>query len=125
MSRDGFRPGARKRGYNSRWESAAAEYKLQHPWCEGCRAIGIMRPADVVDHIVPHRGNEVLFWAKHNWQPACGWHHNAIKPALERLHQLGKIASAELVLTSATAVQLTRQKHRPAIGADGFAIPGT
>ena len=25
----------------------------------------------VVDHIVPHRGDQKLFWDKSNWQPLC------------------------------------------------------
>ena len=26
------------------------------------------RPATVVDHIIPHKGDQVLFWAEWNWQ---------------------------------------------------------
>ena len=27
--------------------------------------------ATVVDHIVPHRGDQKLFWDQNNWQPLC------------------------------------------------------
>ena len=27
--------------------------------------------ATVVDYIVPHRGDQKLFWDKSNWQPLC------------------------------------------------------
>ena len=27
--------------------------------------------AQVVDHIVPHRGDKELFWDKNNWQALC------------------------------------------------------
>lgn len=30
----------------------------------------------VVDHIVPHRGDQKLFWDRSNWQPLCEHHHN-------------------------------------------------
>ena len=32
--------------------------------------------ATVVDHIVPHRGDQKLFWDRGNWQPLCEHHHN-------------------------------------------------
>lgn len=32
--------------------------------------------ATVVDHIVPHRGDQKLFWDRSNWQPLCEHHHN-------------------------------------------------
>lgn len=122
---DSNRPSARKRGYDARWEATAERYKENHPWCLGCTAIGVSRRTEVVDHIVPHRGNQKRFWDANNWQPACAWHHNAIKPGLERQYREGKLTASELVLSSASAVKLTRAKHRPAIGIDGFAIPFT
>ena len=27
--------------------------------------------ATVVDHIIPHRGDRILFWDQNNWQPLC------------------------------------------------------
>jgi 5-methylcytosine-specific restriction protein A len=38
---------------------------------------GRVTPATVVDHIIPHRGDPVLFWdRKGNWQGLCAPHHN-------------------------------------------------
>ena len=34
------------------------------------------RPAQVVDHIVPHKGDPALFWASWNWQPLTTRAHN-------------------------------------------------
>jgi 5-methylcytosine-specific restriction protein A len=34
-------------------------------------------PATVVDHIVPHRGDPVLFWDEANWQGLCKLCHDA------------------------------------------------
>ncbi|WP_390622926.1 HNH endonuclease [Ralstonia syzygii] len=30
-----------------------------------------MVPATVVDHIVPHKGDQHLFWRRSNWQALC------------------------------------------------------
>jgi 5-methylcytosine-specific restriction protein A len=119
------RPGASKRGYTPAWMAAAARFREEHPLCNGCFAIGVVRAATVVDHIVPHDGNQELFWNEANWQPACEWHHNSIKPMLERQWRAHKISSAALRLGSTQAVALTRARHRPAVGVDGFKIPGT
>lgn len=66
------RPSAAARGYDRRWQTYRAQYLLQHPLCVDPynRHIGVM-PATVVDHIRPHRGDDVLFWLATNHQPLC------------------------------------------------------
>ena len=32
--------------------------------------------ATVVDHIIPHRGDQKLFWDRGNWQALCKRHHD-------------------------------------------------
>ena len=32
---------------------------------------GRYRKATVVDHIIPHRGDDALFWDQSNWQALC------------------------------------------------------
>jgi len=61
-----------ERGYTERWRKARRAYLAEHPHCEGC---GL--PAQVVDHITAHRGDQQLFWDKGNWQALCGPCHNA------------------------------------------------
>ena len=119
------RPGARKRGYDRRWERASSDFKWRNPLCIGCQANGVERKADLVDHVRPHRGDQTLFWDISNWQPVCDWHHRVVKAELERRYFNGQIRVEELRLTSAVALALTREKYRPAIGADGFAIAGS
>lgn len=41
------------------------------------------RPAKVVDHIRPHRGNLELYYDRTNWQALC-LHCHAVKSAKER-----------------------------------------
>ena len=70
-SSDRLRGGADARGYNSGWRKARKAFLQQHPLCVQCMKEGRLTPATVVDHIVPHRGNERLFWDVNNWQPLC------------------------------------------------------
>nr|WP_309493912.1 hypothetical protein [Bradyrhizobium arachidis] len=42
------------------------------------------KPAVVVDHKTPHRGDKTKFWDRGNWQPLCAHHHNSAKQSQER-----------------------------------------
>ena len=69
---------AAQRGYGRTWQKARAVYLQEHPLCVECQREGRVTPATVVDHIVPHRGNQELFWdVEGNWQSLCAAHHNA------------------------------------------------
>jgi len=70
-SSDRLRGGADARGYDSRWRKARALFLKQHPLCAFCQAEGKVVPATVVDHIIPHRGDQRLFWDQTNWEPLC------------------------------------------------------
>jgi 5-methylcytosine-specific restriction protein A len=74
---DRQRPSAARRGYGSRWRQARAAFLLRHPLCASCRAHGRLEAATVVDHVVPHRGDQRLFWDEGNWAPACKSCHDA------------------------------------------------
>lgn len=74
---DKHRGTAAKRGYGARWRRARATYLMQHPICVKCGSI-----ANVVDHIIPHRGDMHLFWDVNNWQSLCDSCHS-IKTARE------------------------------------------
>jgi 5-methylcytosine-specific restriction enzyme A len=74
---DRQRPSAARRGYGPRWRRARAAFLAQHPLCAACRALGRVVPATVVDHVVPHRGDQRLFWNQGNWAPACKPCHDA------------------------------------------------
>ncbi len=75
---DARRPSARDRGYTTKWEHARREFLRLHPRCAFCG-----KPANVVDHIVPHKGDMKLFWRHSNWQPLCERCHNSTKKILE------------------------------------------
>lgn len=63
---DTQRPSAHRRGYTKRWQTASKSFLLHHPFCVRCRQQGRLTPATVVDHIIPHRGDQKLFWDESN-----------------------------------------------------------
>ena len=81
---DARRPNAGQRGYNSRWRRYRESFLGRFPLCAGCEREGRLAPAIVVDHIVPHRGDQALFWSPSNHQPLCLSCHGA-KSQAERL----------------------------------------
>lgn len=76
---DAKRPCARTRGYTRTWDAERKAYLKTHPTCARCG-----EPASVVDHVIPHKGDDRLFWDRTNWQPLCRHCHNSHKQALER-----------------------------------------
>lgn len=64
---DARRPSARERGYDSKWERESKAF-LAIPANRMCRC-GCGRPADMVDHIIAHKGDQKLFWDRSNWRP--------------------------------------------------------
>ena len=71
FSSDRMRGGADARGYNAEWRRARKAFLQKHPLCVQCLKEGFIIPAMVVDHIIPHRGDQKLFWDEQNWQPLC------------------------------------------------------
>lgn len=39
--------------HSSRWTKLARAWKVEHPLCEECKRKGIIKAAEVVDHIIP------------------------------------------------------------------------
>ncbi len=74
---DRERPSAARRGYDAAWRRARLSFLAEHPLCETCRGAGRLEPATVVDHVVPHRGDRVLFWDVGNWAASCKRCHDA------------------------------------------------
>lgn len=66
-----------ERGYNSRWRKARESYLKSHPLCVMCEEQNKIVVATVVNHIIPHKGDQSLFWDKSNWQAVCKLHHDS------------------------------------------------
>jgi 5-methylcytosine-specific restriction enzyme A len=79
---DRNRPSAVARGYGSEWRKASRQFLRENPLCAECLKTGRLRPSEVTDHIVPHKGNMTLFWDSANWQPLC-WRCHSRKTAKE------------------------------------------
>lgn len=77
------RRSARARGYTRRWEAARKRFLVKYPLCgmrpgerppvmSKCHDEGRLEAGKQVDHVVPHRGNDALFWdEENNWQTLC------------------------------------------------------
>lgn len=64
------RAASRAEYHTSRWTRESRLWREEHPLCEECKRRGLIKPAEVVDHIIPA---EVCtdFWDRSNWQSLC------------------------------------------------------
>ena len=76
---------ATSRGYGSKWQKARKQFLAANPLCVECLKEGRYTKATDVDHIVPHRGDQKLFWDRGNWQALCHRHHS-IKTGTQDMH---------------------------------------
>jgi 5-methylcytosine-specific restriction endonuclease McrA len=67
---------ANQRGYNYKWQQERKRYLKENPLCKHHEERGKIQLAKVVDHIIDHKGDEVLFWDEENWQGLCITCHN-------------------------------------------------
>lgn len=71
--------------YNYRWQKERRVFLREHPFCVHClEEKGLYVASTVVDHIIPHQGDQRLFWDKEtNWQALCAECHNSWKAKQE------------------------------------------
>lgn len=81
-----------RRGYGRDWQKARAQFLKDHPLCRDHFKRGELKPATVVDHVVPHRGDVARFWDRSNWQSLCSHCHDSHKQRLERS---GRVAGCD------------------------------
>jgi len=89
-----------------RWRDRARLQLRTQPLCVYCERIGLITPAQVADHVVPHKGDQMKFWFG-ELQSLCIEHHNRAKQQLE---VNGVITDMEL------------KGFQKGIGPDGFPI---
>lgn len=65
------------------WKKRRALHLADQPLCAYCEAAGLTQPADVADHIIPHRGDHDLFY-RGELQSLCHQHHNSTKQREEK-----------------------------------------
>ena len=70
--------------YNSRkWRRIARHQIKTNPLCAFCLLENEHIPATIADHVVPHKGDEQLFWFG-ELQSLCAQHHDGKKQRQER-----------------------------------------
>jgi 5-methylcytosine-specific restriction protein A len=70
---EGMTSTQRSCGY--KWQQAGLDFLHEHPLCVMCEAEGRVEVGTMVDHKIPHRGEQKLFWRRSNWQPLSRTHH--------------------------------------------------
>lgn len=69
----------------SRWQRLRTSVLNRDAYtCRKCGGIECDTSRLVADHILPHRGDEVLFWDDQNLQVLCVTCHSSLKQAEER-----------------------------------------
>lgn len=63
--------------YWGRWRRYSKIRLLEHPLCVECEQAGRLTPANVTDHVIPHKGDERLFWDERNHQSLCKRCHDS------------------------------------------------
>ena len=66
----------------ARWGRIRKQRLLAHPLCKFCLDRGLVEPATLVDHIVPHQGDVNRFWLG-PFQSLCKNCHDVSKREIE------------------------------------------
>ena len=69
--------------YDGRWKKIRHVHLKRNPLCVYCLQLGKVTAAGVVDHIIPHKGDKVLFYDRHNLQSLCKQCHDGVKQVQE------------------------------------------
>ncbi|MCM2532556.1 HNH endonuclease [Neobacillus pocheonensis] len=68
---DKRRGSAASRGHDTKWRTYRIDFLKRNPTCISCG-----EKATVVDHIIAHKGDKDLFWARFNHQAMCASCHS-------------------------------------------------
>ena len=61
------------------WKALRLQQLTKQPLCGYCEQQGRVTQANIVDHIKPHKGDEILFYNPSNLQSMCKQHHDSTK----------------------------------------------
>lgn len=68
--------------FKQRWRKRSRHQLRVHPLCAMCEARGVVTAAYAADHVIPHKGNERMFWFG-ELQSLCASCHSSSKAQLE------------------------------------------
>lgn len=99
---DQRRGSAASRGYTGAWAKAADGHRRRHPLCRYCELAAFggrprVSPAELVDHLYPHKGDRAVFWLRALWVSCCKACHDGPKQAAERRGQAALDALARAI----------------------------
>lgn len=78
--------------YNTRaWKQIRANQLNAKPLCEWCDRQGHVVRATIVDHVIPHRGDQALFFGTDNLASLCKPHHDGAKQQEEKRGFSGEV----------------------------------
>lgn len=73
----------RKQTYDRRWQKQRRQHLRENPLCVICASNGYLTPAEVVDHVEPHRGDKNAFRLG-KLQSLCKLCHDKSKQQVEK-----------------------------------------
>ena len=85
-----------EQGYTNEWGRARKRFLQLHPLCVLCERRRRIVPANVVDHIQPHRSDQRLFWDEANWQALCAPCHDGPKKRADLAARRAEVARIAL-----------------------------
>ncbi len=77
--------------YDEDWARHSKAFLKENPRCYACG-----KKSEVTDHLVPHKGDENLFWKTDNYIPLCHSCHNRITSLFDFKHVAGKPINEKL-----------------------------
>lgn len=77
--------------YDAAWKSYRIKFLSHNKLCYACG-----KPATVVDHVIPHIGNERLFKKTDNHIPLCETDHNRITALFDKKYRAGNPVTPKL-----------------------------
>lgn len=66
-----------------RWKAKRLAQLRAQPLCVFCERDGKVTPATIADHVIPHKGDESLFWYG-RLQSLCTHHHSSTAQKMEK-----------------------------------------
>jgi 5-methylcytosine-specific restriction protein A len=78
--------------YDNDWQRYRARFLAANSKCYACGA-----PAVVVDHLIPHKGDEILFRKLDNHIPMCYSDHNYVTTKFDRDYVRGSSIEAKVL----------------------------
>lgn len=74
----------RKLYATKQWRELRKYRLMREPVCRYCSEVGKHTPAEIVDHIEPHKGDTYKFFDYTNTQSLCKRCHDSVKQAYEK-----------------------------------------